>query len=210
MNTKEISTQAEYDANKGFDGLLIIKSDQWIIFSGNSTAVLWENSTAELWENSTAELREDSRAKGMDNSSMLIRDNQIVSLYGNATSKKYLQPRYDHDVLPVAGEMEGDKLILFKSVNPDTNCDFKTGRIKYVLGEIVEAPDFDPDINRECGGGLHLSFTAAKTQDFNEGKILKCLVDPMDVVVYHGNIEKVRCRKVLPVAVVDRWGREIK
>jgi hypothetical protein len=47
------------------------------------------------------------------------------------------------------------------------------------------------------------------TQLFNEGKILKCLADIKDIVVNPDNLEKVRCRAVTPIAVVDIRGEEI-
>ena len=91
-------------------------------------------------------------------------------------------------------EVKNSKVILYKSVDPDTLCDFKTGKIKYE--GIVTCPDFDKSKDRECGGGLHLCPTPELTQIFNVGKILKCEVDLKDIVVYGQNIQKVRCRKI--------------
>jgi hypothetical protein len=85
------------------------------------------------------------------------------------------------------------KVKLYKSVKPN-NTDFYTGKIKYE--GVVVCPDFDPDKNRDCGGGLHLSPTPELTQTFNKGKILECKVDKKDIVVYPYNIQKVRCKKV--------------
>jgi hypothetical protein len=86
-------------------------------------------------------------------------------------------------------------VILYKAVNPETFCDFQTGKIKYE-GEVT-CPDFDPDKNRECGGGLHLSPTPEMALSYHVGKVLKCLVKKEDIVIYHdGNYTKVRCRKV--------------
>jgi len=128
----------------------------------------------------------------------------------NATVKKYKDPVYDAKIFNAVADHQGEYLVLYKSVRPDTLCDFRTGKIKYAIGADLECPDWDPDPERECGGGLHLSYTAAKTQDFNKGKILKCLVDPSDIVVYSGSIEKVRCRKVRPIAIVDIHGNTIE
>jgi len=91
-------------------------------------------------------------------------------------------------------KIEDDSVILYKSVNPDTLCDFQTGKVKYE--GTVEALDFDPSKERECGGGLHLCATPELTQTFNVGKILKCKVKLKDIGVYGKNIMKVRCRKV--------------
>ena len=164
--------------------------------------MLWENARAVLWEN--------ARAVALDNAFALLRDAASAKKMMNATVKKYKEPVYDAKIFGAVAEHKDGMLVLYKSVDPETLCDFRTGKIKYAIGTDVECPDWDPDPNRECGGGLHLSHTAAKTQDFNRGKILKCLVDPKDVVIYSGSIEKVRCRKVRPIAVVDVQGREIK
>jgi hypothetical protein len=106
-------------------------------------------------------------------------------------------------------EKEGDKQVLYKVVDPDTLCGFQNGSIAYKLGENIIADDFDPDPGRECGGGLHLCFKPLHTLKFGKGKILKCLADPADIVIYPNNIEKVRCRMVTPVSVVDIRGKEI-
>ncbi len=86
------------------------------------------------------------------------------------------------------------KITLYKSVNPDTLCDFYTGKIKYE--GTVTCPDFDPNPARECGGGLHLSPAPELALRYNQGKVLKCEVALKDIVVYGRNIDKVRCRKV--------------
>ena len=91
-------------------------------------------------------------------------------------------------------KVENDSVILYKSVNPDTLCDFQTGKVKYE--GIVVCEDFDPSKESECGGGLHLCATPELTQTFNIGKILKCKVLLKDIVVFGKNIQKVRCRKV--------------
>ena len=91
-------------------------------------------------------------------------------------------------------KIENDSVILYKSVDPKTLCDFQTGKVKYE--GLVTCPDFDPSKDRECGGGLHLCATPELTQTFNAGKILKCRVKLQDIVVYGKNIMKVRCKQV--------------
>ena len=91
-------------------------------------------------------------------------------------------------------EIKNNKIILYKSVNPETFCDFRTNTIKYK--GVVTCPDFDPSNDRECGGGLHLCARPSQALTFNTGQLLKCEVDLKDIVVYSKNIEKVRCKKV--------------
>ena len=127
-----------------------------------------------------------------------------------ATTKRWVKPKYDASILEFIADHEDGSIVLYKSVNPETMKDFHTGTIEYSLGAAVDCPDWDPDPSRECGGGLHLSPTALGAYQFNTGKLLKCLVDPADIVVFAGSIDKVRCRRVRPVAVVDRGGRVIE
>ena len=91
--------------------------------------------------------------------------------------------------------------ILYKSVNPDTFCDFRTGKIKYEGA--VTCPDWDSNPERECGGGLHLSPTKEMALGYNVGKVLKCVVRPQDFVVYQaGDFTKVRCKRVTVIGEV--------
>jgi hypothetical protein len=99
--------------------------------------------------------------------------------------------------------VEEDKsVILYKTVNKETLCDFSTNSLKYE--GIVKCPDFDPDTNRECGGGLHLCATKEGAIDFAAGpyKLLKCRVKLKDIVVYGKSIQKVRCKQVEVLEVV--------
>jgi len=93
-------------------------------------------------------------------------------------------------------KIEDKTVILYKTVNKDTLCDFRTGKLKYE-GTII-CPDFDPSKDRECGGGLHLCATPEGAISFATGayKLLKCRVKLKDIVVYGKSIEKVRCREV--------------
>ena len=225
-----VHSQSEFDAiPKDFDGLIVIEKTIGVISveaRGNSSVVAWDNSSVEARGNSSVEARgnssvvargnsrvearENSSGKAFDNSRILILDKSAkFKNYMNAVIQNYVEPKYTKDIFVELAEKEKGKLVLYKSVDPETLCDFYTGKIKYELGQTVECPDWDPDESRECGGGLHLSPTARKTQEFNKGKILKCLVDSEDIVVYSGSIEKVRCRKVLPVAIVDKRGNII-
>ena len=185
VKTLEIHNQEDYDANKDFDGILIIKAGL-VRASDNATVRAW------------------------DNASILTLDHNQVHCRMNATSKEYIEPKYNHELLEAITDHDGTDLVLYKSVNPKTGCDFKTGKIQYKIGTVVECPDWDPDPGRECGGGLHLCLSAQQTQNFSGGRILKCLVRPEDVIIYESNIDKVRCRAVRPVCVVDARGIPIE
>lgn len=171
---------------------------------GHAHAVLWNDAHAELWDYATA--------IALDNTFVLLRNwSGSVKKLMNATVVQYKEPAYDAAILDAIAEHQGGKLVLYKSVIPKTLCDFRTGKVKYAIGTDVVCPDWDPDPARECGGGLHLSLTPEMADKYRRhGTILRCLVDPKDVVVYEKSLEKVRCRKVRPIAVVDIDGNEIK
>ena len=103
---------------------------------------------------------------------------------------------YDEEdfVAEYANQVDGQSIILYKSVNPETLCDFYTGKIKYE--GVVTCPDWNPDKNIQCGNGLHLSPTPEMALNYNNGKVLKCKVALKDIVVYATDISKVRCHKV--------------
>ena len=87
-------------------------------------------------------------------------------------------------------------IILYKSVNPTTNCDFYTGKIKYEVGKSIVCPDWVSDKTLQCGHGLHLSPSPELAKSYNDGKILKCEVTHKDFVVFASDATKVRCKKV--------------
>ena len=90
--------------------------------------------------------------------------------------------------------IDKDTIKLYKSVRPDNHKDFHSNKIKY-KDEVV-CPDFDNSVDRECGGGLHLSPLPQLALSFNKGLLLECAVKLKDFVVFPENISKVRCSKV--------------
>ena len=95
-------------------------------------------------------------------------------------------------------------VVLYKTVDKKTRCDFYTGKIHYKVGTKVLCPDFDPDPLRQCGGGLHLSPTPQLALSYNNGQVLRCLVHVDDIAIYGPDITKVRCREVLVVEEVGK------
>jgi len=184
---------------------------------GNSQATLWGNSQATLWENSQATLWGNSQVKAafensiikafssnviilrLKHQSTLICQNCNVGVQekdntANIIITKTMQHTKQTFLDIYKDSMTGNSIILYKSVNPDTLCDFYTGKIKYE--GTVTCPDWDDNEQRECGGGLHLSPTPELALSYNKGKVLKCKVNIEDFVVYSKNIMKVRCKTV--------------
>ena len=168
---------------------------------GNSSVVAWGNSSVagfeftfililsttvvikKLRQYCIVRLREKCNIPKKDKTVKIIDHTKVELKYNKTTFREI----YDL-------ETNDNKIILYKSVNPETLCDFTTNTIKYE--GIVTCPDFDPSNDRECGGGLHLCARPEQALSFNKGLLLKCEVDLKDIVVYSKNIEKVRCKKV--------------
>ena len=134
-----------------------------------------------------------------------IQEVSIVRIEGNAKVIKVdksvhivkaKQAIYDIKSLKIiyAENIDGKSIILYKSVNPETLCDFYTDKIKYE--GVVICPDWNPGKNIQCGNGLHLSPTPEMALSYNQGKVLKCKVAIKDIVVHGTDITKVRCKKI--------------
>ena len=177
------------------------------VLRGSSHAVLWGSSHAVLWGSSHAVLSQNTSAKIQDKTVVIEKlqhhataiciEQKCTIKQKDDTATVIVCPRVLHDIKSFTEiykeNVTGKIMILYKSVQPD-NTDFYSGKIKYE--GIAEAPDWNPDPEIQCGGGLHLSPTPELTQRYNVGKVLKCEVAIKDIVVYGHDITKVRCRKV--------------
>jgi hypothetical protein len=181
----------------------------------NSFIVAEENSSVVAWENSFIEARENSSVVAQGNSTVRL-FNQIKKLtlkkfavaisvgfearcdFKAETARLISQPvaMYSkEDFLAIhAKNIQPDGRVLFYKVTQHDDTDYFTTKIIYK--GIVTCPDWDPDCNRQCGGGLHLSPTKNGALSYHSGKVKKCLVRLEDFVVHPYDISKVRCREV--------------
>ena len=192
---------------------------------GNSSVVALGNSSVVARENSSVEARGNSSVSGFEFSFILVLSTTVVlkKLYQYVIVRlrskvsipkkpktvtiidhSKIELKHDKKTFVEYYELDAKKVILYKSVDPKTLCDFRTGTIKYE--GIVECPDFDSSNKRECGGGLHLCAKPSQALSFNQGQLLKCEVDLKDIVVYSKSIEKVRCKKVKVLGKCDIKG----
>ena len=184
---------------------------------GNSQATLRENSQATLWGNSQVKAAfENSNIKAFSSNVIILRLKHQSTLIcqncdagvqekdntANIIITKTMQHTKQTFLDIYKDSMTANSIILYKSVNPDTLCDFYTGKIKYE-GTVI-CPDWEDNEQRECGGGLHLSPTPELALFYNKGKVLKCKVNIEDFVVYSQNISKVRCKKVKVLGEGDK------
>ena len=70
MKTLEIHNQEDYDANKDFDGILIIKAGL-VRASDNATVRASGNATVEAWDNATVEVLGNATIKAWDNTTVM-------------------------------------------------------------------------------------------------------------------------------------------
>jgi hypothetical protein len=162
------------------------------------------NSSVEAFGNSSVEARENSISNVFSSSVVINNLHNSVVICQNCTPKitgdgaVIYKEKFKHSIDPFLEcypkNKDGENIILYKSVNPNTLCDFYTGKIKYE--GIVKCPDFDSNPEIKCGKGLHLSPTPELALQYNKGKILKCQVAIKDIVVFADDITKVRCKKV--------------
>jgi hypothetical protein len=168
---------------------------------GNSSVVAWVNSSVEAWENSSVRGFSSSlKIKAGHQSVIILQDCNPAIIDCKNTATIINTKKHIHDLSSFSDIYPPNNRVftLYKSVNTG-NVDFYTGKIQYIEGREVECPDFDPNPQRQCGGGLHLSPTPQLALGYNKGQLLECLVKEEDIVIFGEDITKVRCRKVFVV-----------
>ena len=185
---------------------VVARESSRVVARESSSVEAWESSRVEAWGSSRVEAWENSMTNVISSSVVLkahhfsisqIQDcDPKIEYFDKASilrTKTWLHDKKSFlDIYQDRGPNGG--VILYKSVRPETRCDFYTGRIKYE-GEVV-CPDWNPDEKVECGGGFHLSPSPSLALSYNEGLVLKCEVMPEDFVVYGKDIKKMRCKRV--------------
>ena len=224
MDTILVTSQEEWDKlPDSFDTYTIIKIENTksqiiVTYKHNATVEASDNAILEASDNATVRAWGNATLRILSSRSIIreLADQAIAVIQecdGVVISKKEdtaqviytKQTRYSiKSIQRLYNHPEGEPLVLYKSVRDDLT-DFYSGKIKYE--GVVECPDWDPNSERECGGGLHLSPTPDLARDYNIGKLLRCEVMPEDISVYPYNITKVRCRKVKVIGPCDRKGR---
>lgn len=212
------------------DAVVIIRDTKEVIYvEGNSTVTAYGNSTVKACGDSTVTAFDNSTVKAYGNSTVTACGNSTVKAFYNTVTieaalmlsviimigcvckikkksksatviKNKIAEYTKKDFIDIYGADKKGFLTLYKSVNPDTLCDFYTGRIKYE--GTVEPEKWNPDKKVQCGDGLHLSPLPEMARRYNDGKILKCKVHKNDFVVYPHDITKVRCKQVTVIGEV--------
>ena len=187
---------------------VVARGNSSVVARGNSSVEAWENSSVVAWENSSV-VAQDFALIAVLSATVIIKklmDYSIASLRGikvkiekkARTATVVKTPAFiKHNIKSFAERCDSDKpntVILYKSVDKETKCDFRTGTIEYK--GVVTCPDWDPSSDKECGNGLHLSPTPGMALSYNQGHLLKCRVNLKDIAVFESNITKVRCRQV--------------
>jgi hypothetical protein len=187
------------------NGNWIVEDDR-IELCGNSTATLYNNSTATLHGNSTATLHDFSHAS--------LRGGTATAISPRATITKVWYPKSIiswcalKGIKPT-GNGKACKIRLWKTVREDYGS-FKNESIKYVIGEIVVAPDWDASYADECGCGLHLADSPSGAIMFvpygEKFKLLEIEAFVRDCICKGGNMDypmKIRARACKVLREVD-------
>jgi hypothetical protein len=216
MKIIEINTQEELDnLPDAFDEFTIIrlvpkKRTKFVlrVARGNSSVEAWENSSVEARGNSSVEAWGNCVVRFYNQIKKIVLEKfsigisigfiaEVDLMAETATLIENPKATYNkEDFLGIYKKniQTDDKIKLYKSVNPETDSDFFTGKIKYE--GVVYPKSWDDNPERQCGAGLHLSPSPKLALSYNPGEIKECLVKFDDFVVYPHDITKVRCRRV--------------
>lgn len=169
---KVVKTIKELEKLTADDVAIIESGDNWVL-KKKYDCEIWVRKNAVIkyaYGNSVIILPPESTAKVPKNHPNVHR---IISV--ELTKKMWLGKK----------DLEKEKgfVYLYHSVKDDYT-DFYTGKIKFLIGTTVIAPDWDNDKKKECGGGFHLCATPEQTQSFHQGKIMRCKVKTRDIVVH--------------------------
>ena len=215
-------TQAEVDASARRGDLIVIDST-WressrAVLRESSRAVLRESSSAVLRESSSAVLRGSSSAELRESSRAVLRGSSRAVLRGRFTGARLIGPDATAtgkgtayrvvtalDLADYCGlDVTHGHVTLYKAICADGTGGGGRGTT-YEVGVEVVAPDWDPDPSIECGRGLHLSPSPEQARRYNGSAVavLACRVALADIAVHEACLDKVRCRAVTPVSVVN-------
>jgi hypothetical protein len=186
----------------------VARGNSSVVAWGNSSVVAWGNSSVVAWENSSVEAWGNSIVRWFGGLKLRLHKFSVAIAIGckasiefQAETATYLErpiAKYDKeeflDIYSKNIQPDG-RILLHKSIRNDgTDTDHHTGKIKYQ--GTVKPEKWDPDPERQCGNGLHLSPTQELAKSYNSGKLIKCLVRREDFVVHPTDITKVRCKEV--------------
>jgi len=176
-----------------------LQGDSNAILFGESSAVLFSRSRAVLRDQSKAILRDKSYVSLCDKASAILYDWSLCDLesseakvesYGQSRIfRKTFKPRNKEEWLKWLNiKAEGEFIYLYKWVDENYR-DFFSGTIDYSKDKI-EAYDWNPSNEDECGKGLHLAidpWTAFSFCSAREGRMLKFRVPLKDIYPYLKN-----------------------
>jgi hypothetical protein len=192
---------------------------------GNSSVVARENSSVEAMVNSSVVARENSSVEALENSSVEAWGNSSVVAWGNCQTVKRSNfckidthgnarivemPKDIHQFLDFYGiEERGGFVILYKSVGENLSS-FHDNSFVYEIGG-KHTHKCDPDVNRDCSTGLHISHKAWAIQfgkKYKNFKLLECKVPVDKIVLPTSSDGKVRTSEleVIREVPIEEWG----
>ena len=210
MKIINIKTQAEFDAlpNK-FKEPTLIKILGGTFFDRIVVKKARESAHVVAWESAHVEARGNALLRVLDSKVQLKIYQQVVAIAQNCSPKILHQDQTAqlfntikaiHNIdsfLAIKNLLVIDgKTTLFKYVRDDFK-DHYSRTLSYEPGNVVHEPNWDPDPERQCGNGLHLSASLDDARCYNSsGRAIACEVALKDIVIYSPDITKVRCRTV--------------
>lgn len=111
-------------------------------------------------------------------------------------------------------EEKDGNLILYKSVHAEGNCTYHSDHnpyFKYQIGEVATEENIDPDIQEDCGRGIHIShmsWALSYGRAWSDLAIIECEVPKDKCVVCEFSDGKIRTSELKAIREVPReeWG----
>ncbi|MBN2402023.1 MAG: hypothetical protein JXN64_06465, partial [Spirochaetes bacterium] len=166
---------------------------------GGTIQYVWGGTIQYVWGNSVIQIYNNITIQKVLQNAIIICNNCTPNILKKSDSVQIIKTNNTqltkNDFLDIYSEqIKDNQITLYKSVNPETECDFYTGKIKYE--GIVKPEKWNPDEQVQCGDGLHLSPLPQLALNYNKGKLKICKVNIDNFVVYPDDITKVRCSEV--------------
>ena len=233
MKIIEIRTQAELDAlPKRFEeptrikilggtpcGRIVVRTT-WgsahVEARGSAHVEAWESAHVEAWESAHVEAWGNALLRILNDNVQLKIYQQVVAIAQECSPKILHQDQSTQLLRTVKALHDLNSFLAIKEIKPtdgkvtlykyvrDNFKDHYSGTLNYEPGNRVTEPEWDPNPERQCGKGLHLSASLQDARRYNSsGRAIACEVALEDIVIYGPDITKVRCRKVTVINEVQ-------
>jgi hypothetical protein len=230
----ECTTQAEVDAATR-DGNIAVVRNGLFVASGSATVEAWDSATVRASGSATVRASGSATVEASDSATVEARGSATVRASGSATveATPYVAIHVASKHANVTGGVQivvpdltvpanwcayngltndAGLTVVYKALDDDWRGQRKTD-VTYEPGSMPEAPDWDPDPTRECGGGLHACASPRIAKREYHPTATRFVAIPVgldDMVLVGERPNKVRFRNAAgPIVEVDIDGKPV-